>query len=396
MKNLVQRSFLSCLIIIITTMSYAGNHLPILTWPGTGTYKSDGLDPEVGVDGTTFTFRVKYIDYDNEAPAGDVMVVISSEEEPMGFAMTPENSSRDYRKGVIYRYATSTLASKTYSYYFEIATADGSQKINIANRSDENGATDNLQEADRLSPASTKQGPEVASDQILGWLGSGTYESGGVYPANGGTNTVFTYRVKCFGTLSPEYPILAITNSSAEEATYTMKPEGGTPTNGSVYSATHTFSAADKVGYTYSFIATEYRSKSLAGNGPNIYPNGAGVSAFLDWTGKPGYEDDGVEPDIASHGATFTYRIKYVNVDGKPPDPGYPTIGIGGEFPQMNLVSGTSTTGIIYQYQVVPSYSDRTITENIIAMVDGFQISSESINFWATNIPPLLTWTGEQ
>ncbi|MBI4777364.1 hypothetical protein HY792_00340 [Candidatus Desantisbacteria bacterium] len=246
MKNLVLRFFLSCLIIIITASSYAGNYLPILTWPGTGTYKSDGLDPEVGVEGTTFTFRVKYIDYDDEAPQGNIRVQLTG---PLELDMKPENpNDKNYRKGVIY-YATSTLPFDSYSYYFKITNStlpdtegEYSLTINTAELSSPNGATINLQETGNLSPKAAKQGPIVAPNQILGWLGNGNYENDGVNTENGGTNTVFTYKVKCFGTLSSGYPILSIMGSTGE-TTHTMKFEGGTTLNGKVYSATHTFSS---------------------------------------------------------------------------------------------------------------------------------------------------------
>ncbi|MDI6781509.1 MAG: Ig-like domain-containing protein [bacterium] len=168
-----------------------------------------------------------------------------------------------------------------------------------------------------------------------------------------------------------------------------MKPEGGTTINGKVYSATHTFSATGTL-HTYSFIIAEDRSGSLIKDGPNIYPN-MSVSAFLDWIGEAGYENDGVEPDIASYGSTFTYRIKYVNVEGTPPDTGYPTI-FGN---QMTWVSGTSATGAIYQYQKSHLSPDGTITIPIMLTCGSTSLYSNDVNVYAANIPPLLTWTGE-
>ncbi|MFH1897914.1 MAG: T9SS type A sorting domain-containing protein [Candidatus Desantisbacteria bacterium] len=404
MKNLVMRLFLSCLIIIITAISYAGKYLPILTWPGTGTYKSDGLDPEVGVEGTTFTFRVKYIDYDNEAPAGDVRVRLANDNvegfdgDGKGFVMSIEGTSRDYRKGVIYRYATSTLptSSTPYSYCFEITDASDpptSIAINIAERSGADGATclESLIESEQF-PAIAKSGPTVASDQILDWVGTGTYEDGGIYPKNGGTNTVFIYKVKYFGNNAPNsgYPMVSITSMGTDGATIataTMKPEttDSNYTNGKVYLATCTLSGTE---CKYSFEIAD--NPPLVGNGPEIYPNGAG-SAFIDWTGESGYEDDGVEPDIDSYGNTFTCRIKYVNVEGTAPDTGYPKISIPGvcdNYP-MNLVPGTSATGDIYQYQgVYPLSEYGTITGTIQAS----SVLSIAVNFWAANIPPILTW----
>ncbi|MFH1962479.1 MAG: Ig-like domain-containing protein [bacterium] len=404
MKNLVLRLSLSCLLIIITTMSYAGTYLPILTWTGTGTYKSDGLDPEVGVDGTTFTFRVKYIDYDNEAPAGDVIVCLVNdsvegfEDTGMGFAMSPEDTSRDYRKGVIYRYATSTLTAASYPYYFKVTdNQQQDMRINIAERSGANGATLlEPQETDRLSMPVTGT-LTVATDQILDWVGSGKYEHDGLYPENGGTNTVFTYKVKYFGITEPAqgYPKVVITNSYADEFSVIMQSEtGGSYLNGKVYYyATSTLQPDDL--YTYRFARTE-TDGTPAIDGPEIYPNDKG-SAFLDWTGEPGYENDGVKPDIASYGSTFTYQIKYVNVDGTPPDAGYPQISLAGDSDshQMDLVSGTSASGAIYQYQGTYPYPEGIVAGTVeISLDNGSTILSTNINPCVVNIPPILTWAG--
>ncbi|MFH1859397.1 MAG: Ig-like domain-containing protein [bacterium] len=398
MKNLVLRLFLSCLIIIITTMSYAGNYLPILTWPGTGTYKSDGLDPEVGIEGTIFTFRVKYIDYDDEAPAGEVMVCINTADGEIAIPMLLEGTNKDYRKGVIYKYATSTLTPYSYSYYFKVTDAQQQDmNINITEHSGADGATmvDGLLEVTQF-PETKKPGPSVASEQILDWLGSGNYATDGLYPDSGGTNTVFTYKVKCFGILSPGYPILSIVDSTGNESTCTMTGAEGISINGKVYYATHTFSVADSK-RTYSFKITE--TENIVGEGPEIYPNGAGVSAFLDWTGEPGYEDDGVEPDIASYGSTFTYRIKYVDVEEKPPIAGYPEISweIRQDTHQMDLVSGTSASGAIYQYQGTHPSPDGTVAGTIKVVLFGDTIPPLpiDINTYVVNIPPILTWTGE-
>ncbi|MEK7812850.1 MAG: hypothetical protein AAB296_03735, partial [Candidatus Desantisbacteria bacterium] len=167
-----------------------------------------------------------------------------------------------------------------------------------------------------------------------------------------------------------------------------MEPEGNTAyVNGRVYVATTTLSDGDN--YTYYFSdKKDSPSNSPTCDGPDVYPNGMGI-AFLDWTGSSGYEDDCVEPDIASYGSTFTYRIKYVNVDGIPPDAGYPKIFDN----SMTWVSGTSATGAIYQYERKYSSLDiGTATGNIS---ESTQLEKD-IDAYVANIPPLLTWTGAQ
>jgi len=41
----------------------------------------------------------------------------------------------------------------------------------------------------------------------------------------------------------------------------------------------------------------------------------------LDWTGEAGYASDGVSPDAEASGATFTFRVKYTDINNEAPSP---------------------------------------------------------------------------
>ena len=45
------------------------NNIPVLDWTGEANYVDDGVHPNVGIDGGEYTFRIKYSDIDNSAPA---------------------------------------------------------------------------------------------------------------------------------------------------------------------------------------------------------------------------------------------------------------------------------------------------------------------------------------
>ncbi|MBI4777363.1 Ig-like domain-containing protein [Candidatus Desantisbacteria bacterium] len=83
-------------------------------------------------------------------------------------------------------------------------------------------------------------------------------------------------------------------------------------------------------------------------------------------------------------------------MEGKSPDAEYPKISIGsvpGDY-QMELVSGTSATGIVYQYKGnYPLPEDGTVTGTIV-VTTSTNIYTKDINFWTANIPPILTWIG--
>jgi len=48
-----------------------GNNSPTLTWVGTAGYEADGVNPESGDTNTSFIFKVKYTDLDNDAPMSE-------------------------------------------------------------------------------------------------------------------------------------------------------------------------------------------------------------------------------------------------------------------------------------------------------------------------------------
>ncbi|HHH47482.1 MAG TPA: hypothetical protein ENK51_01130, partial [Gammaproteobacteria bacterium] len=87
------------------------NAIPQLAWTGESWYESDGIHPDTGGDGASFTFRVKYSDGDGEAP-GSILLLEDLNNDGVAdnsYAMTPV-AGGDYLTGKIYTY------SKTISY----------------------------------------------------------------------------------------------------------------------------------------------------------------------------------------------------------------------------------------------------------------------------------------
>jgi len=87
------------------------NAIPQLAWTGESWYESDGVHPDTGGDGASFTFRVKYSDGDNEAPSSILMLEDLNNDgtADASYAMTPV-AGGDYLTGKIYTY------TKTISY----------------------------------------------------------------------------------------------------------------------------------------------------------------------------------------------------------------------------------------------------------------------------------------
>jgi hypothetical protein len=109
-----------------STLKFArwASNTPSFSWTGETNYTSDGLDLEVGTSATTFTYRVKYTDIDNDPPKdgypkvhikkGNVEITGS----PFGMSAIDDNDTT-YSDGKIYTYATTLSAGDDYSYYFE-------------------------------------------------------------------------------------------------------------------------------------------------------------------------------------------------------------------------------------------------------------------------------------
>ncbi|MCX5785104.1 MAG: hypothetical protein NTX59_05405 [Elusimicrobia bacterium] len=99
-----------------------GNSPPTLAWTNERDYTADGLNPETGDTLTSFVYRVKYTDADNDAPlSGYPKVHIEkSGTDISGSPFTMTFVSGAYNTGAIYTYLKTLAAVGTdYTYYFE-------------------------------------------------------------------------------------------------------------------------------------------------------------------------------------------------------------------------------------------------------------------------------------
>jgi len=159
----------------------SSNSPPNMTWQGSSGYTSDGLEPESGYPNTDFVFRVKYIDSDNDAPFTDYpcvhILIDGSDIEGSPFAMIEEDSE-PFTTGRTYIRTLSGLDVGNYNYRFEAQdsygmTAEGEAIIEMA------------------GPIVTP----INSPPTISWTGEIGYESDGVSPDTGYSNSVFEYRV---------------------------------------------------------------------------------------------------------------------------------------------------------------------------------------------------------
>ncbi len=118
-----------------TDTAFASNRIstittsaPALAWTGEANYTADGLDPETGNIGTSFIYRVKYTDADNEAPGSGYpkVHILKAGSEISGSPFTMVYVSGSNTTGAIYTYSKTLAAVGTdYTYYFEAQDSSG-------------------------------------------------------------------------------------------------------------------------------------------------------------------------------------------------------------------------------------------------------------------------------
>ncbi|MFA5859295.1 MAG: kelch repeat-containing protein, partial [Elusimicrobiota bacterium] len=155
------------------------NIIPELSWSGETGYTTDGINYETGVSSTLYTYRIKFMDLDNESPAAGYpkLYIKKNGVNISGSPFTMAYFSGNYNTGAIYFYHASLTPGNDYTYYFEAydlsyATATG-------------------------MPAASKDAPDVINNSpSISWTSEAGYTSDGLNPEDGATSTQFVYRVK--------------------------------------------------------------------------------------------------------------------------------------------------------------------------------------------------------
>jgi hypothetical protein len=220
------------------------NNAPVLSWTGEAYYESDGVNPNVGGSGATFTFRVKYTDADGDCPdANGVGVVING----ATYALSPEAGSCG--TGRIYSTSVPIVAAGDYTYRFTATDTAG------------NPATG--------SPASNHMVTVLSSANtppVLDWVSEGC-RTDGVKPVLGLTNGDFEFKVK-YTDIGDQCPASASANIQVwidldDSGTYepgerfNLTEEGaGGCTTGKIYKVTRQIPYAGNGVLNYRFYAS--------------------------------------------------------------------------------------------------------------------------------------------
>lgn len=131
----------------------------------------------------------------------------------------------------------------------------------------------------------------------------------------------------------------------------------------------------------------------------------------LDWTGEPGYEADGVEPNSGYRTTPFAFRVRYADPDGLSPSPGTPKLDVrkngvpiaGSPFTLAFAAwvgaPGDYVAGAIYNATVRPPYVGSDYDYHFSGS-DAQDPAGGSATGWTrgpevVDRGPTLEWTGE-
>ncbi|MDD5686659.1 MAG: T9SS type A sorting domain-containing protein [Elusimicrobia bacterium] len=385
----------------------AGNNLnnPVLSWTDETSYTSDGLDPEMGNTSTTFVYRVKYSDADNDAPRSGFPKVhikkggteISGSPFPMT-AVDPADTT--YTDGKLYTYSKTLSIGNNYTYNFESYDGWNASATGI--------------------PTNLIAAPIVTQYPTLFWTAETNYNNDGLNPEIGTSTMTFTYRVKYADadTEAPKsnYPKVHIKKNGVEinGSPFTMNYVSGSYWDvGVIFSYSITLSTG--IDFTYYFEAYDVNNAPATGT-PTLSINAPDITnSILSWTGETNYTTDGLDLGTGTSTTTFTYRIKYTDLDNNAPASGYPKLYVkkGGTnitgspfvmigvdltdttytdgkvyFSSMTLAAGTDYTYYFEAYDVWGASAIGSPTNSI----DAPDVSVPSI---PANSAPTLSWIGE-
>jgi hypothetical protein len=138
---------------------------------------------------------------------------------------------------------------------------------------------------------------------VIAWAGETHYTTDGVYPDTATSGNSFEFRIS--------YSDMDNTVPSIDH------------TDGKLYNMTMALDYAGDGGLNYRFYASDGTVDAVGepvSDKTVTVATGSNTAPTLSWTGETNYTDDGVDPDGASNGSEFVFRINYTDADNNHPD----------------------------------------------------------------------------
>ena len=284
---------------------------PTLAWTGENGYTNDGVSPDSGPSGSSFTFRIKYADTNNNAPTTYQVWVDKNDNGVYGadekFTMSEVDSVDDnYYNSKLYTYTMplSKAVDNAFTYHFKFS--DGT--------ADATG-----------DPASDRTVTVTNNVPVLSWTGETYYSNNGVDPVTGGNNANFTFRIKytdADNECPPAASDIQVWIDENNNGTYDpgekhnlTAADGNACSSGRVYTYSTTLASIGDGGLSYTFRASDGFAQAATDTGPlsdnivTVLPV-TNTPPQLDWE-VGACRTEGVGPRTRAAGADFMFLVKY-------------------------------------------------------------------------------------
>ncbi len=293
--------------------SYSGPIVNKSTTNNPPTLAQGSVSPQSGSTSTLFTYQIQYIDIDNDPPVAKYVYID-------GYKYTMKYVRGSNTNGAIYQYQTILGLGYNHTYYFKFS--DGKAEV-------------------RAPISGVYYNPSVTVKN--GTNNPPTLASGKVTPLSGTTSTTFTYQVT-YKDLDSDIP----SSSSSKRVVidgggYLMEYVSGNHKTGAVYQF-KTALIAGNHNFYFSFsdgIATVRLPVNGTFSGPQV--------SQPSYNNPPTLSVGSVSPMSGTNTTVFTYLVTYKDMDNNAPS--LKNVYIVNKPYVMSFVSGSYSTGAVYQYK---------------------------------------------
>jgi hypothetical protein len=295
---------------------------PVLDWTGENGYVNDGVNPENGVAGTVFSFRIKYTDVNNDAPSPiqlwidkDDDGVYENNDGDLDLDETidmVEIDSRDvsYWDGKMYSVTIPLAKAGDNTFIYRFHTVGGGDTVELPSGSD-------------LTVSVSNNSP------VLSWTGASYFETDGVHPNIGGLGSNYEFSVTytdtdgdCPASIQAWIDLGGGGYDGGEQHDMLEDdPADDDCADGKLYNYSTTISSAGS--YNYRFHANDGTDDATGNTGP-VSDNTVTVNATannppsLDWLNGI-CVTDGVKPALGADGADYEFMVTYTDPDNTCP-----------------------------------------------------------------------------
>jgi len=298
---------------------------PTLDWTGENGYGADGVEPENASPGTLFSFRVKYTDLNNDAPAPIQLWIDKDDDGAYENDAVDPDLDETIDMAEIDPSDVSTWDGKIYTANIRLYKAGDNIFTYRFHAVGGGDAVELPSGADLIVSVSNNQ-------PVLSWTGESYFETDGVHLNTGGLGGNYEFRItvsdadnECPVSGSDEIQVWIDENDNGYEAGEKhnlIEADAGDAdcTDGKIYKLTKTLSIPGP--HNYRFYATDGMATAAGDAGPvgdntvTVNPT-ANNPPQLDWL-DGNCAASGVTPALGAAGENFEFAMKYTDPDGCP------------------------------------------------------------------------------